>query len=88
MPREPRKPNEYIVHLKLEGGHELQLRFATMEEVKTWYGSQFKAKSNEDDLLPLPVRPDGNEILLVRPKRILAVHVEPVFSSSVEMFGN
>ncbi|CAN1210734.1 hypothetical protein TUMEXPCC7403_11090 [Tumidithrix helvetica PCC 7403] len=86
MPREPRKPDEYIVHLKLEGGHEVHIRFNTIEEVKTWYASQFKAKANEDDLLPLPVKADLNEILLVRPKRVSAIHVEPNFSSSVEMF--
>ncbi len=87
MPREPRKPHEYIVHLKLEGGHEMQLRFTTIEEVKSWYASQFKAKANEDELLPLPSRPDTNEILLVRPKRVMAIQVEPVFASSVEMFS-
>ena len=87
MPREPRKPNEYIVHLKLEGGQEVITRFTTIEEVKAWYASQFKPKANEDDLLPIPVRAELNEILLVRPKRVLAIHVEPIYSSSVEMFA-
>ena len=87
MAREPRKPNDYIVHLKLEGGQEVTTKFTTIEEVKTWYASQFKAKANEDDLLPIPVRADLNEILLVRPKRVTAIHVEPIFSSSVEMFS-
>jgi hypothetical protein len=89
MPREPRKPNEFLVHLMLEGGHEVQLRFNAIEDVKAWYASQFKAKAAEDDLLALPVRPgaENNEILLVRPKRVSAIHVEPIFASSVEMFG-
>ena len=87
MAREPKKPNEYIVHLKLEGGQEVMTKFTTIEEVKTWYASQFKAKANEDDLMPIPMRAELNEILLVRPKRVIAIHVEPIYSSSVDMFS-
>lgn len=86
MPREPRKPDEYIVHLMLEGNHKVEMRFNTLDEVKKWYTTQFKAKSGEDELLPMPLKAE-NEILFVRPKRVSAIHVEPIFSSSVEMFS-
>jgi hypothetical protein len=85
MPREPRKPDEYIVHLMLEGNHVANLRFNTIEEVKAWYGTKFKPKAEDDELLLMPGMVD-NEILFVRPKRINAIHVEPVFSSSVKEY--
>lgn len=85
MPREPRKPDEYIVHLMLEGSHVVHMRFNTLEEVSNWYKTKFVQKSGEDDFLAMPMKAD-NEILFVRPKRVSAIHVEPVFSSSVEMF--
>jgi hypothetical protein len=84
MPREPKKPDEYIVHLMLDGGHVVDIRFNTLEEVKN-YAGKIKAKSEDEELLAMPIKAD-NEILLVRPKRISAIHAEPVFSSSVEMF--
>jgi hypothetical protein len=89
MPREPRKPSEYIVHLMLEGSHTVDVRFNTLEEVSAWYKGKFSPKANEDDLTTLPTREGTNEILFVRPKRVSAIYVEPVFSSSIgaEMFG-
>jgi len=84
MPREPKKPDEYIVHLMLEGSHVVDIRFNTFEEVKS-YAAKLKAKSEEEELLSMPMKND-NELLLVRPKRISAIHAEPVFSSSVDMF--
>ncbi len=85
MAREPRKPDEYVVHLFLEGSHIVDMRFNTLEEVKGWYNAKFKTKANEDEMMPLPMKGD-NEILFVRPQRISAIHVEPVYVSSVNMF--
>jgi len=84
MAREPKKPDEYIVHLLLDGSHVVDIRFNTIEEVKT-YASQLKAKSENEELLLMPMKND-NELLFVRPKRISAIHAEPIFSSSVDMF--
>ncbi|NJK60272.1 MAG: hypothetical protein HC918_08590 [Oscillatoriales cyanobacterium SM2_1_8] len=89
MPREPRKPSEYIVHLLMEGSQTVDVRFNTLEEVSGWYKGKFAPKAAEDDLIPVPTRENSQEILFVRPRRVSAIHVEPVFSSSVgaEMFG-
>jgi hypothetical protein len=89
MPREPRKPSEYIVHLMIEGSHTVDVRFNTLEEVSGWYKGKFAPKAAEDELMPVPTREGSQEILFVRPKRVSAIHVEPFFSSSVsaEMFG-
>jgi len=90
MAREPRKPDEYIVHIMLEGGHKVQTRFTTIDEATNWYATRFERKSSDDDMLEIPIRNIGsnkNEMLLVRPKRVIAIHMEPVFASSVEMFA-
>jgi hypothetical protein len=89
MPREPRKPSEYIVHLMLEGSHVVDLRFNTLEEVSAWYKGKFAPKASEDELVSMPTREGMNEILFVRPKRVSAISVEPVFTSSIgaEMFS-
>lgn len=84
MPREPKKPDEYIVHLMLEGSHVVDIRLNTYDEVKS-YAAKLKAKAEDEELLAMPMKSE-NELLLVRPKRISAIHAEPVFSSSVEMF--
>jgi len=85
MAREPRKPDEYIVHLLIEGSHTVHMRFNTLEEVSSWYKSKFVQKASEDDFMSLPMKAE-NEILFVRPKRVSAIHVEPVFGSSVRAF--
>jgi hypothetical protein len=68
----------------LEGSHVVALRFNTIEEVKS-YAAKIKAKSEDEELISMPMKSD-NEVLLVRPKRISAIHAEPVFASSVDMF--
>ncbi|MFN3927566.1 MAG: hypothetical protein ACK4QL_09670 [Pseudanabaenaceae cyanobacterium] len=89
MAREPRKPDEYIVHIMLEGGHKIQTRFATIEEATGWYANRFERKSGDEDMMEIPLRNLGgkNEMILLRPKRVIAIHIEPVFASSVEMFA-
>jgi hypothetical protein len=90
MAREPRKPDEYIVHIMLEGGHRVQTRFLTIEEATNWYANRFERKSGDEDMMEIPLRNIGNnknEMLLLRPKRVIAIHIEPVFASSVEMFA-
>ncbi len=84
MPREPKKPDEYIVHLMLESGHVVDMRLNTLEEVKG-YAAKLKSKSEDEELLAMPMKND-NELLLVRPKRISAIHAEPIFTSSVDLF--
>ena len=69
----------------LEDNHVVDMRFNTIEEVKSWYASKIQSKSDDDSLISMPMKTE-NEFLFVRPKRVSAVHVEPIFSSSVEMF--
>ncbi|WP_250125393.1 hypothetical protein [Chroococcidiopsis sp. CCMEE 29] len=82
----PRTPNEYVVHLLIEGGHREEVRFTTIQDFQKWYSSEFLPKSTSDDFISVPIKNIQGEYMVVRPSRIMAIRVEPIFSSSVERF--
>lgn len=82
----PRTPNEYVVHLLIEGGHREEVRFATIQEFQKWYSSELVPKAGSDDFISVPIKNIQGEYMVIRPSRILAIRVEPIFSSSVERF--
>lgn len=82
----PRTPNEYIVHLLMEGGHREEVRFATIQEFQKWYSDQLIPKSGSSDFISVPIKNIQGEYMVVRPSQIIAIRVEPSFSSSVERF--
>lgn len=82
----PRTPNEYLVHIMLEGGHREEVRFTDIQDFQKWYGGELVPKSASNDFISVPIKNIQGEYMVVRPSRILAIRVEPVFSSSVERF--
>jgi hypothetical protein len=82
----PRTPSEYLVHLMLEGGHREEVRFTNIQDFQNWFGSELTPKSASNDFITVPIKNIQGEYMVVRPSRILAIRVEPVFSSSVERF--
>lgn len=82
----PRTPNEYLVHLLMEGGHREEVRFADIQDFQKWYSSELVPKAASNDFISVPIKNIQGEYMVVRPARILAIRVEPVFSSSVERF--
>jgi len=82
----PRTPNEYVVHLLIEGGHREEVRFTTIQDFQKWYSSELLPKSTSDDFISVPIKNIQGEYMVVRPSRIMAIRVEPLFSSSVERF--
>ncbi|AFZ32460.1 hypothetical protein ABN584_17455 [Gloeocapsa sp. BRSZ] len=82
----PRTPNEYVVHLLIEGGHREEVRFPTIQEFQKWYSSELTPKAASNDFISVPIKNIQGEYLVVRPSRIVAIRVEPIFSSSVERF--
>lgn len=82
----PRTPSEYLVHLMLEGGHREEVRFTHIQDFQKWFGSELTPKSASNDFISVPIKNIQGEFMVVRPSRILAIRVEPVFSSSVERF--
>ncbi len=82
----PRTPNEYVVHLMMEGGHREEVRFATIQEFQKWYSGELVPKAASDEFISVPIKNIQGEYMVVRPSRIMAIRVEPIFSSSVERF--
>lgn len=83
----PRTPNEYAVYLLLESGHREEVRFPTIQEFQKWYSGELVPKSASNDFISVPIKNIQGEYMVVRPARIIAIRVEPIFSSSVERFS-
>lgn len=81
-----RTPNEYAVYLMIEGGHREEVRFPTIQDFQKWYSNELTPKSESNDFINVPIKNIQGEYMVVRPARILAIRVEPIFSSSVERF--
>lgn len=82
----PRTPNEYVVHLMIEGGHREEIRFSNIQEFQKWYSSELVPKSASNEFISVPIKNVQGEYMVVRPSKILAIRVEPIFSSSVERY--
>lgn len=83
----PRTPNEYAVHMMLESGHREEVRFPTIQDFQKWYSGELVPKCGSSDFISVPIKNIQGEYMVVRPSRIVAIRVEPVFSSSVERFN-
>lgn len=83
----PRTPSEYAVHLFLEGGHREEVRFPTIQEFQKWYSGELVPKSDSSEFITVPIKNIQGEYMVVRPSRVIAIRVEPYFSSSVDRFG-
>lgn len=81
-----RTPNEYVVHLMLASGHTEEVRFPTIQEFQKWYSGELMPKAASDDFINVPIKNIQGEYMVVRPSRVVAIRVEPFFSSSVERF--
>jgi len=70
----------------IEGGHREEVRFINIQDFQKWYSTELVPKSASDDFISVPIKNVQGEYMVVRPSRIMAIRVEPVFSSSVERF--
>ncbi len=82
----PRTASEFAVHIMIAGGHREEIRFATIQDFQKWYSGELVPKSSSNDFISVPIKNIQGEYMVVRPSSILAIRVEPVFSSSVERF--
>lgn len=80
----PRTPSEFAVHILLEGGHREEVRFPTIQEFQKWYSDGLVPKANSNDFINVPIKNIQGEYMVVRPSRIVALRVEPVFFGSVD----
>jgi len=71
----------------MEGGHREEVRFSNIQEFQKWYSGELMPKAASSDFVSVPIKGIQGEYMVVRPSRILAIRVEPIFSSSVERFS-
>ncbi|MEN9878380.1 MAG: hypothetical protein RLZZ158_1419 [Cyanobacteriota bacterium] len=74
-----RRPSRYAVHLLLEGGHRHSVHFASIEAFQQWYAENLN-KPDAQAFINVPIADLEGEYLVVRPRAVLAVHVEPQFT--------
>lgn len=79
-----RTADEYAVHIFLDSGHREEVRFTTVQEFQKWYTSKLIPKSDSNDFITVPIKNIQGEYMLVRPSRVIAIRVEPVFFGSVD----
>jgi hypothetical protein len=79
-------PSEFAVHVLMEGGHREEVRFSTIQEFQKWYSNELVPRTDSKEFITVPMKTTQGEYMLIRPSSILAIRVEPIFSSSVEHY--
>ena len=70
----------------MEGGHREEVRFSTIQDFQKWYSGELVPRSASNDFISVPIKNIQGEYMVVRPSRILALRVEPIFSGSVDRY--
>ena len=73
------RPSRYDVHLLLEGGHRHRIQFPDLESFQTWYAESLN-KPDTQAFVNVPITELDGEYFVVRPRAVLALHVEPQFT--------
>jgi hypothetical protein len=81
-----RTPTEFVVHMLLDGGHREEIRFPTIQEFQKWYSNDLVPKADSTEFITVPIKNVQGEYMVIRPSRIIAIRVEPIFSSSVDRY--
>ena len=82
----PRTPSEFLVHILIDGGHREEVRFTTIQDFQKWYSGELVPKAASDDFISVPIKNIQGEYMVIRPSKVIAIRVEPIFSSSVERY--
>lgn len=83
-----RKPDEIAVYLMLEGGIREEVRFPALPDFQKWYSGILVPKHDSTEFINVPIKNLQGEYMVVRPASIIAIRVEPIFTSSVERFDD
>jgi hypothetical protein len=61
--------------------------FSSIQDFQKWYSGELMPKASSEDFITVPLpKINPGEYMVIRPSRLVAIRVEPVFSSSVERF--
>ena len=74
-----RRPSRYAVHLMLEGGHRFSVNFADLQAFQQWYGDSLN-QADAQAFVTVPMTGLEGEYMVVRPRAVLALHVEPQYA--------
>lgn len=80
----PRTPSEYAVHIMLEGGHREEVRFSSIQDFQKWYSGELVPKADSGAFINVPLKTTQGEYMVLRPAKVVALRVEPVFYGSVD----
>ena len=83
----PRTPSEYAVHLLIASGHREEVRFSTLQDFQKWYSSILVPKHDSQEFVTVPIKNIQGEYMVIRPVSIVAIRVEPIYTSSVERYA-
>jgi len=81
----PRVPSEFAMHIYLNGGHHQTIRMTNYKDINDIVQVVFMQPNVGNDYLNIPMQLEG-EYMIVRPSCISAIHVEPIFGSSLEAY--
>jgi hypothetical protein len=63
------------------------VRFSSIQDFQKWYSGELMPKATSDEFITVPLpKVNPGEYMVIRPSRLAAIRVEPVFSSSVERY--
>ena len=82
----PRNPDEFAIHLLLEGGAREEVRFPTLKDFQTWYSGVLVPKHDSQEFVNVPIKTIQGEYMVIRPSSVIAIRVEPIFTSSIDRF--
>ncbi len=78
-----KKPDEFAVHILIDGGHREEVRFPTIQEFQKWYSGELVPKGDSNDFINVPIKNIQGEYMVIRPSSVLCLRVEPIFYGSV-----
>lgn len=70
----------------ISGGQKEEVRFPSIEDFQKWYGSELKPKAQSNDFINVPIKNVQGEYMVIRPSCVLAMRLEPIYTSSVDRF--
>ncbi|WP_218080728.1 hypothetical protein [Anthocerotibacter panamensis] len=82
----PRTASEFALHIILNGGHHEVVRMTNYKDINDIVQQVFMQPSAGNDYINIPLQLEG-EYMIVRPSCIAAIHVEPLYGSSLEAYS-
>lgn len=80
-----RTPSAFSMHIHLNGGGHQTIRMTNYKDINDIVQQVFMQPTIGNDYLNIPLPLEG-EFMIIRPSCIMAIHVEPIFSSSLESY--